>query len=225
MNRVQGVSLPRTGHNMLVIHLKQYFGEHVDCPKYKNYLLPALAKHLQRSRTADDARTSTFHYCEYYYSCRSHQCVDADNKFQKSHDFDLDHPIDNAVPHIVQTREPIALLISWFEMRLAKNRETDSVAGWQAFVNEKLPYVDGFLRKWQPVAESNGLLIDYEEYLLAPDQWLEKAVRVFIGEQTEVNQRKIKRIVSDVRPTKVAADFRFYDSTPESARMVFTSPS
>ena len=220
MNKVQGVSLPRTGHNMLVIHLKQYFGEHVDCPKYKNYLIPTLAKRLRRSRTASGARTSKFHYCEYYYSCRSHECVDADNKFQKSHDFDLDHPINIAVPHIVQVRQPIALLISWFEMRLKKNRESDSAAGWQTFVNEKLPYVEGFLSKWRPVADENGLLIDYEEYLLAPEQWLEKAVRVFVGQQSDINQRKIRRIVSDVRPAKVASDFRFFESTPEAARIV-----
>ena len=90
MNKVQGVSLPRTGHNMLVIHLKQYFADHVDCPKYKDFLIPPLAKRRTRIKTADDHRTPRFHYCEHYYSCRSIPCVDADNKFQKSHDFDLD---------------------------------------------------------------------------------------------------------------------------------------
>ena len=216
MNKVQGVSLPRTGHNMLVIHLKQYFADHVDCPKYKDFLIPPLAKRRTRIKTADDHRTPRFHYCEHYYSCRSIPCVDADNKFQKSHDFDLDWPVDTSIPHLVQVRDSVSLLISWYEMRLKKNREIDSPDGWRAFVAKNIPYVEGFLRKWLPVAETNGLVIEYEDYLSIPDQWLEKVIHMFQGD-LPINAKKIGRIVKDVRPNKIATDFRYFDSTPSNA--------
>ncbi len=213
MNRIQGVSLPRSGHNMLVIHLKQYFGQHVDCPDYRKRLLPSFSKRQTRRRTERLEVNSTFHYCEYYYSCRSIPCPDANNKFQKSHDFQLDLPVLAEESYLVQTRHPMGLLISWYELRLKKGRELDTVAGWLRFVQRKIPYVDGFLDKWIPATKSGGLLLDYDDYLSRPVDGLSRAIQLFVA-NVEPDVKKIERIVKDVRPAKDDSQFRYFHETP-----------
>ena len=200
---------------MLVIHLKQYFGAHSDCLKYNDFLLPSIAKRKTRKRSLASGDSSEFHYCEYYYSCRSYPCVDAKNKFQKSHDFELKLPIDNGTPHLVQIRQPVGLLISWYELRLKKGRETDSEKGWATFVERNIDYVDGFLRKWVPVGEKNGLIIDYDDYLRQPEFWLTRAVQLFLGSTADIKTRRIKNTIKDVRPSKDNSRFRYYQATPE----------
>ena len=125
MDSVQCVSLPRSGHNLLVQHLQKYFQSNEVClsvPKSsKNQISRAV-----NSNGSNSASRQKFHYCEYYYACRERPCCCSQNCFQKSHDFDLSQPVLPGQKYLVQTRAPLGLLISWFEMRLLKKREKES---------------------------------------------------------------------------------------------------
>ena len=216
MDAVQGVSLPRSGHNLLVSHLQKYFDSSSFCPDYRHTLLPFLAKSkTRRTSLANDTR-HTFHYCEFYYSCRSHPCCNANNTFQKSHDFDLNLPIDPAMKYIIQTRDRLGLLISWFELRLQKQRECDSPEGFEEFVRRNCQYIDGFQRKWLDGRLSNCLRLDYDDYLRRPAELLADVV-LFFDPNRVVNRSRVAQIVVDVRPARDNNAFRFFDHSLQTA--------
>lgn len=216
MDAIQGVSLPRSGHNLLVGHLQKYFDSDVVCPDYRHTLLPFLAKSKARRESLADDKQQSFHYCEYYYSCRTHPCCNANNTFQKSHDFDLKLPIAPAAKYLIQTRNRMGLLISWFELRLQKNREHDSPQGFNEFVQRNRKYVDGFQRKWLDRRLTNCLRLDYDDYLNRPAILLEEAVRYFDASHV-VKRVRIDQIVADVRPPRDINAFRFFDDSLPTA--------
>ena len=203
MEKIQGVSLPRCGHNLLVQHLQQYFEHRQICPDYRKKLLPFLAKAKMRRdsnvQRNSETNESPFHYCEYYYSCKSYPCCDARNNFQKSHDFDLKLPVNTRQKYIIQTRNDLGLLISWFELRLPRKREVDSPQGFVNFANRIRPYLDGFRRKWLQSELPQRLAIDYDDYLHEPKRHLAKAIRQFAPDQP-INVNRLREITSNVRP-------------------------
>ncbi len=234
MHKIQGVSLPRSGHNMLVDHLQSYFRSHNVCSgsrtrkigllkKLKQHALlrrdhaanksdstqSAKTKHaMQPAATVLDRSPEAFHYCEYYYTCRTVPCIDASNAFQKSHDFELDQPIETNRRFLIQTRNAIALLLSWFELRLKKNRESDSQAGFDAFVARQNSYISGFQRKWIDNDLPNRLILDYDDYMTRPAALLHRTIEFFVPEQP-IDDGLVANIVQNVRPPKDIRDFRF----------------
>ena len=217
MDKVQGVSLPRCGHNLLVKHLQRYFGSGRICPDYRKRLLPFVAKAKMRkssryqSLVCDGDGGPDFHYCEYYYSCRRVPCCDARNSFQKSHDFHLKLPANPEKKYLVQSRNSLGLLISWYELRLPRNRETDSPQGFVNFAKRVRPYLEGFRRKWIDSELPCRIVINYEDYLEKPEQNLVNAIRHFLPDQP-INIQKLREVVRDVRPAKDDAHFRYFDA-------------
>ena len=209
LDRVQCVSLPRSGHNLLVSHLQKYFRPASMCKKNRYRL-------LQFGTRSNSEKTPTdlgFHYCEYYYACRSHPCIEARNTFQKSHDFDLLLPLQADQKYLIQKRKPLDLLISWFEMRLLKGREKDTPEGFSQFVNRMRPYVDGFRQKWIDAPMQHRLVFDYNSYLETPAQHLRAAV-LYFDDTLDIDMNRIEEIVSDVKPAKDNRKFRYIDTAP-----------
>lgn len=208
---VQCVSLPRSGHNLLVVHLQKYFDSTLTCQNEKVGLLSFRSRNIPRN--ASDA--NKFHYCEYYYACRSHPCKDSNNSFQKSHDFELSLAVDQARKYLIQKRNPLDLLISWFEMRLLKNRERDTPDGFAAFVERMHPYINGFIEKWVDAPLPHRLVFDYEDYLQSPAEHLKSAIE-FFGDNLDVDMIRINEIVKDVKAAKDNRNFRFIDAAPKT---------
>jgi hypothetical protein len=214
MNKIQGVSLPRSGHNLLVGHLQRYFGSNECCRVDRAPLFVTARRWLNRSRRDRQAQASAFHYCEYYYACRQSPCRAPNNHFQKSHDFDLDLSVQLDAQYLIQIRNLTSLLISWFELRLCKGREVDSHEGWIQFVNRNRGYVFGFLDKWLDAAKQQTVLvIDYDRYLAEPVATLSEVIRRFDPERA-CDESKLRRIIRNVRPATPACQFRYYESTP-----------
>jgi len=211
MEQVQCVSLPRSGHNMLVGHLQRYFQSHTSCSKTKlptkKFTLFGRTKDRQKTHVHPDT-SSNFHYCEYYYGCRNHPCVDQHNTFQKSHDFELELPVEQERKYLIQKRDRLDLMISWFEMRLKKNRENDSKAGFQAFLERQRSYLDQFHQKWVEAPIRYRMILDYEAYLNDPMESLTQVIH-FFDHDHEVDSDLLSDIVTDVRPAKDNSGFRF----------------
>ena len=214
MERVQCVSLPRSGHNLLVGHLKRYFQSNNCCSKTKkptkkfNLFGRTNGSEAKRTQSRSNDSLSEFHYCEYYYACRNHPCVDQNNKFQKSHDFELQLPVEQERKYLIQKRDRLDLMISWFEMRLKKNREKDSQAGFEAFLEHQRSYLDQFHQKWVEDPIRNRMILDYESYLSDPIESLTRVIHFFDCEH-KVDLDLLSSIVKDVRPAKDNSDFRF----------------
>jgi hypothetical protein len=214
MNKIQGVSLPRTGHNLLVGHLQRYFGSNECCRVDPAPSFLAARRWWSRGRRNRQPHVSAFHYCEFYYACRQIPCRDPNNHFQKSHDFDLDLDVQSDVQYLIQTRKLTSLLISWFELRLLKGREVDSHEGWIQFVNRNRGYVFGFLDKWLDAARQQSMIvIDYDRYLAEPVATLSQVVRRFDPDRA-CDESKLRRIIKNVRPATPACQFRYHESTP-----------
>lgn len=215
MEKVQGVSLPRCGHNLLVQHLQQFFAKTEVCPDYRKSALPFVAKAKMRrqsnARTSMPTAVQSFHYCEYYYSCRSVPCCDAANTFQKSHDFELDIPCLPNQKYIIQTRNNLGLLISWFELRLPVKREIDSPEGFVAFAKRMQPYLNGFRKKWVQSDLPNRLVIDYDDYLLNPEKYLQAAINLFDA-NANIDSHRLKDVVGNVKTAKNNSQFRYFDA-------------
>ena len=119
-------------------------------------------------------------------------CCDSATTFQKSHDFELNLPVKRHRKYIVQTRNELDLLISWFELRLPRKREVDSAEGFLAFARRMQPYLRGFCSKWLRSDLPNRLVLDYDDYLMTPDQRLADVIRFFLPDQ-QVDREKISR--------------------------------
>ena len=212
MERVQCVSLPRSGHNLLAGHLQRYFGSKACCSKtgQQQKRLPFFGRRDQPT-VPNSIPNAGFHYCEYYYACRSHPCVDASNTFQKSHDFELLMPVHQQQKYIIQKREPRELLISWFEMRLKKGREKDSQKGFADFVAKQQSYIDGFHAKWIDTPLQNRLVLDYDRYVMQPAECMRDVISFFDPEGVP-DQEKLEAVIADVRPAKNNSTFRYVDS-------------
>jgi len=141
--RVLSVSMPRSGHHVLEMVLTR----------------------LLRDR---------FHYCEFYTipdCCRSIPCVRTDVVersdslmfMQKTHDHDLTDPkVAGLDGLVIQVREPVARMLSNYELHLRSERIPHSISYQRLWMGLEAFYTVGFVNKWcGPIP--NGLLLKYED--------------------------------------------------------------
>ena len=207
---------------MLVSHLQKYYGSSQICVSSAKKRMSFLGRFQQE--IPDPPSPTGFHYCEYYYACRQHPCTHDGNKFQKSHDFDLNLTYDPVQKYLIQYRNPLSLLISWFEMRLLRNREVDSADGFLNFVDRNESYVRDFQEKWMNNEIANRLLVDYESYISAPVKTLSEVIH-FFGEDQVIDEEKIQSVVKDVKPAKDDRQFRFYQSVARRRQLWISASS
>ena len=193
-------------------HLQKYFGSNEQCKSAPKKRLPFFS--TQRIPHENGTANNRFHYCEYYYACRSTPCVNPSNTFQKSHDFELNLPVDLQKRHVIQYRNPIGLLISWFEMRLLKNRETDSAEGFRKFAARNQSYLNGFCAKWLDSKMPNRLTLDYDDYLNEPIKHLSSVIQLF-DVDSDVDLERLQEITQDIVPAKNNSGFRYYEAAQD----------
>jgi hypothetical protein len=76
-------------------------------------------------------------------------------RIQKTHDFDLNFPVNPAAQYAVLLRTPMFSLVSWYEYEVNVMGMQDSHMIWEAFAREKSAYWDSFVNKWCDMAEAN----------------------------------------------------------------------
>lgn len=122
---------------------------------------------------------------------------------QKSHDFDLNDPIDPELTYIVQIRSFELAVESWF--KLAKGEGYAST--FEDFRKEKSDYFDGFMEKWVNSKDiPNRLTIPYHDLVTERMSTAIKAYRHITDLTLDENRLSLIRQWSDCesahKPTK-----------------------
>lgn len=197
MRRVQGVSYPRSGFNLLAQMLLNYFSADPD-------------------REVDPSKTNIagkFGYCEFYKHCHQVPCSDPGVTFQKNHDFGLQLPVSRCIDYLVLYREPLPSIISYFEAELAwgtVSKSNDTFSYWERYFRKRLEYYQQFRKKWVDSKLASRKIVKYEDLVDRPHEILGQLVSWFEPDRA-TDQVLIDRIVRsrEVRSTRIVTDFRF----------------
>lgn len=170
------------------------------------------------------------HYCDYYRHCRQIPCPDARTNYQKNHDFKLNVKVDSQFHYLVQIRNPIQAIASWYTAELKhrhKNRIgegdlkrgiklnvlKDSYIFWRFFLAKSMIYWRRFAKKWilnPPVAPN--ILVRYEDLVDNPVEVLLGASR-FINNDEDFELFLIEEVVMEqnIAKTRDISEFKYYD--------------
>jgi len=84
------------------------------------------------------------------------ECVN----FQKEHDLDLDHEIDEQYGYIIQSRNPTDAIRSWYRQAVQyEELETP----WEEFEKQKREYHQKWINKWIMGRPKDSLVLTYGE--------------------------------------------------------------
>jgi hypothetical protein len=171
-----------------------------------------------------------FHYCDYYRHCRQIPCSDPKTTFQKNHDFKLSLSQDKRFHYLVQYRNPLQAIASWYiaehkhrhknrigEGRLKRRVKLsliqDSYAFWRIFLEKNLIYWRRFIDKW---VLSDSLYqvysVSYDDLLEDPEQVLTR-VSMFINHDIPQDMNLIEKVVQEQKIAKKhhIVDFKYFD--------------
>ncbi len=226
MRKVQGVSFPRSGHHLLIRDLISYFGPRSGSSSDGAFGMNIYERLSLFSKTYRNAwqhfpasKKNAFVYCEYYSHCNNIPCINPHNTFQKSHDFHLDLPRNDQLFYLVQIREPLPAIISWFELSLKhefprqglEEEPADTKEYWHKFYAKKLEFYFGFLEKWiLPGENDNLIIIDYDDYTTNRLASLKKILS-FIEPGKEVDMWHLEKSLEQLKTKRTTKNFRHLD--------------
>ncbi|QFT83279.1 hypothetical protein FIU89_21840 (plasmid) [Roseovarius sp. THAF27] len=152
MERVIGVSWPRSGHHLLVRLLTLYFGEgFLYCDFYGG-----------------------IENC-----CKKTPCKRRDVHLSKSHDFDLGMPQIARRKYLIQYRDFIPSVVSNFELHV-RNGGADTLENFRVFAGTQFDSYRAFSEKWvQSDFAARQLVIEYDTLQSDPATTLARAVGWF----------------------------------------------
>lgn len=194
---VQCISIPRSGHHLLVSFLFKYFSMK---KKYEN-----------------------FEYCNKYNTCKTCpcSCENGNVVFQKNHDLGPSFPdveYDRKMRYIFQYRKDIvSQIISNFkliyEKRSKKELETlDTREHWEKAALNGVKYYNRVIEKWYIDKKPNVHLIAYEDLVLNPNMEILKALSFFI-DKGDIDKDLISKIVEkqNIEFKNKKEDFKYYN--------------
>lgn len=147
MIHVLGVSMPRSGHHLLEMILKNTLR---DAFSYCEFYEPGCCKAIPCTSEAKMAARESVIF------------------MQKSHDFDFSDPLD--VPgtyRVVQYRSPVPRALSNYELHL-KNGHADTLRNFRDYLVMEALYFERFYKKWIANREAGFLLLSYEDLTSDP---------------------------------------------------------
>ena len=238
---IQCVSIPRSGHHLLINLLFRYYSGDPNFP---------INDGTSRSWSfKEPVQAGDFYYCEYYKCCQSIPCSKAPANCQKNHDFDLDLEINSSYRYIVQYRHPLSYLVSFYNWRFLHGEiygkdVKDSKDIWLEFIGrkpsftgddcfisciknyilwvkqsigiyppEKLQYWKSFIKKWIiDNNNSNAYVINYDDLINRPDAILKEVIH-FISPSADIDERMINHIINgmEIKNRSDYKTFKYYD--------------
>ncbi len=136
-------------------------------------------------------------YCETYYEaregcCKSRPCTRAfdpllGNKYylQKGHDYELEDTMQAEQLYLVQYRNPVVALMSFYYLYIKKRHIADTRDNFVDYYNRMIPYCMDFLKKWCVPKKHNVLKLGYEEILKDPLKALSSTVMFITGGEAD----------------------------------------
>ena len=200
LRKIQGVSFPRSGFNLLAHMLLNYFSGD-----------PMAKVNTEQPNIAGD-----FGYCEFYKHCNQTPCTDPQVTFQKSHDFGLEMLQSDELDYMVLYREPLPAIISFFEAELAWGNiaaSNDNFEFWERYFRKRLEYYQMFKKKWVDDAPAKSHVIKYEDLTSKPGDIFHALVE-WMAPTRQADRALINRIVEcrKVKSTRKPEDFRYYSN-------------
>ncbi len=168
MKHILSVSMPRSGHHLLVRLLRSYYGEQFSyCTTY--------------GKSRRDC-------------CKKIPCIEVDKSLdnshifmQKNHDFKLKSPLLQDYKYIIQYRHPIPRAMSNFELFIKNGddiKKRNTKLKFYNFLNNEADYYIGFYQKYIESKFPNILLLKYEDLVDRPEESFRKVI-TFIQDDDE----------------------------------------
>lgn len=136
---------------------------------------------------------SSFNYCEVYK--RGHLLECAETNYLKTHDFDLQFQTPENWREIVQIRDPVEAIESWFGI------SPQDQADRQAFWDDKLKFYAAFMSKWMRPRRPHRIFVHYRHLIDEPYLTLWRVLR-----HVSIDQVDLDRLHDVV----AAAEIKFY---------------
>jgi hypothetical protein len=191
MRATQGVSFPRSGHEIVYHIARRYFGEaFVYCDLHN----PGLC------------------------GCGSVPCVNPDRTFAKNHDFGLRRspgvPILPTERYLIQYRSPVWSITSNFKLYLKRHPDENDRAGWERFAFRDVFLWNRFIDKWVldfPPDANPPQYCTYEELIDEPEVKV-REVMAFLSDGPLDDDRisaDLERF--PIAPRRTLSEFEFFD--------------
>ena len=196
---VQAVSYPRSGHHLLITALARYSSGDMSFDSI-----------AERHFAAGDLV-----YCEHYGHCNRVPCTDPKTNLQKNHDFDLALQPNADRPYLVQIRDPLPSIVSYFRIQCLHWDLAASKESWSQFAHEQVEQWRAFYRKWVLARDDlDCLLINYDELLNNPTSQFRRAIE-FCHPAGSIDGSLLQRVVRSLQVGHKhdVMDFEHYDAT------------
>lgn len=193
--KIVSVSLPRSGHNMLMQILRTYFQERFHYCEFYTY-------------TIDDC-------------CKTIPCVRQHGKeaifIQKTHDFESQTPILAGQPYLVQVRHIVPQILSHFDFlvrTLPGSTARDSIDCFRSFALGGLRYYKSFFERWvYGTTAGNVKMVVYDRILSHPIDEIAGVARFVLGDgELDLSRLMGATDEAHVSPQNDIRRHRYYES-------------
>ena len=153
-----------------------------------------------------------FHFCATHKDCRQVPCIDPGTNWQKTHDFLLNDVIDSDYRYVIQVRNPLDSITSWYEFDLEHKVDfKDSKENWDKYIIEKITLWLGFVYKYCVRHNNiNMIIVKYSDLVINTASTLEKVIRFTAGTES-VDKNLISQSITEPHSIRNIYDFRYYD--------------
>ena len=183
--------------------------QHVSFPRSGHHLL---------ARSLRKLFPEAIHYCEFYGHCRRTPCTDPKTNYQKNHDLHLNLARSQAYLYLVQYRNPIEAIVSWYGVHQTRAHPLkrmflpDTEAYWRRFFRAKLTFWKRYVEKWVVDArDENVCHVSYHRLLDQPTEELLRVAQIVFADRV-VDRARVQTIVDQeqIAPKHTITEFRYY---------------
>lgn len=155
--------------------------------------LPRSGHHWLMNMTQDACKLPTGWHCDTHLGTPSQDCLVA-----KTHDFDLQ--CEQA--DVVQWRDPIHALCSWYELGVKHGNWNDSEADWRQWSVHKIQFAAAFYLKH---VKNKDNVIRYDQLCAKPSIYVHLIAK-------EIGRPVVRKVDGVQKYHRQVNDFRYYDT-------------
>lgn len=184
INKTEAITFPRSGHHLLKDILEYYFDGQLQ------------------------------YYSIYGNSPGMLLGASLVTNYQKNHDFDLVTPVLEDRKYIVQIRDPVDAIESWFHMALRTTSFCGSGlpqhAQWKAFCSDKMIYYAKFVNKWVFNHVPNRLIVSYYDLLHRPENTITSVIQHMVA-TADISSKRLVEALEKYPPKRQLIRTSFYE--------------